>query len=554
MWYARIFILIFVSLTTSLDLYAQDRYAVFFKFKPQSSLSLSNPKAFLTQKALDRRTRENIQADSLDFPVSEKYLTQILPLSNDFLYSSKWLNAAVIVTDDAKSKTIKALPFVDRVELIAKGFLLRPGARISSREDTLAAVPTKIHPKWQLRESEVQSNSYDFQNQLIGIDKMHQAGFTGKGITVAVFDAGFPGMKTASSFAHLFSKNQIIGQKDFVRPWRSEVFNEHPHGVNVASLIASNEQAKLVSGAYDANFIFAITEEVATEYRIEEFNWVRAAEYADSLGVDVINSSVGYIDFDDPSTTYTKQQLDGKTTYITRGATIAAKKGILVVNSVGNYGGAGASSLIAPADAQGIISVGSVTSTSTVSGFSSRGPTADGRIKPELVAFGQAPVLIRENGAVGTGQGTSFSAPQIAALAAGLWQARPEWKKDQLILNLLRSATQYDKPDNNLGYGIPNFSKAYLGEILSISSEEKTEVGIYPNPLTNGQLTIGFGMSTELDFQVFDVAGRVIYEQVLQRESKDSPFQVDLGKLLPGLYILQLTDGIQVTRTKLIKK
>lgn len=554
MWYARIFILIFVSLTTSLDLYAQDRYAVFFKFKPQSSLSLSNPKAFLTQKALDRRTRENIQADSLDFPVSEKYLTQILPLSNDFLYSSKWLNAAVIVTDDAKSKTIKALPFVDRVELIAKGFLLRPGARISSKEDTLAAVPTKIHPKWQLRESEVQSNSYDFQNQLIGIDKMHQAGFTGKGITVAVFDAGFPGMKTASSFAHLFSKNQIIGQKDFVRPWRSEVFNEHPHGVNVASLIASNEQAKLVSGAYDANFIFAITEEVATEYRIEEFNWVRAAEYADSLGVDVINSSVGYIDFDDPSTTYTKQQLDGKTTYITRGATIAAKKGILVVNSVGNYGGAGASSLIAPADAQGIISVGSVTSTSTVSGFSSRGPTADGRIKPELVAFGQAPVLIRENGAVGTGQGTSFSAPQIAALAAGLWQARPEWKKDQLILNLLRSATQYDKPDNNLGYGIPNFSKAYLGEILSISSEEKTEVGIYPNPLTNGQLTIGFGMSTELDFQVFDVAGRVIYEQVLQRESKDSPFQVDLGKLLPGLYILQLTDGIQVTRTKLIKK
>ncbi|MCU0402599.1 MAG: S8 family serine peptidase, partial [Algoriphagus sp.] len=325
----------------------------------------------MTQKALDRRTRENLQADSLDLPVSEKYLAQVLPLTRDLLYTSKWLNAAIVVTDEAKAKTIQGLPFVDRVEMVAKGFLLRPGARLMPGDSPIVFDSTKIHPKWQLRESAVQSNAYDFQNQLIGIDKMHQAGFTGKGVTVAVFDAGFPGMKTASSFVHLFSKNQIVGQKDFVRPWRTEVFNEHPHGVNVASLIASNEQAKLVAGAYDANFIFAITEEVATEYRVEEFNWVRAAEYSDSLGVDVINSSLGYIDFDDPATTYTKQQLDGKTTYITRGATIASKKGILVVNSVGNYGTAGVSSLIAPADAEGIISVGSVTNTSTVSGFSS---------------------------------------------------------------------------------------------------------------------------------------------------------------------------------------
>ena len=554
MRYVRFFVLLSFFFGNSFDLFSQDRYAVFFKFKPQTSLSLSNPKAFLTQKALDRRTRENLQADSLDLPVAEKYLSQVLPLTRDFLYTSKWLNAAIVVTDDAKAKAIQALPFVDRVEMVAKGFLLRPGARLLTGESPIVFDSTRIHPKWQLREAEVQTNAYDFQNQLIGIDKMHQAGFTGKGVTVAVFDAGFPGMKTASSFAHLFTKNQVLGQKDFVRPWRTEVFVEHPHGVNVASLIASNEQAKLVAGAYDANFIFAITEEVATEYRIEEFNWVRAAEYADSLGVDVINSSVGYIDFDDPATTYTKQQLDGKTTYITRGATIAAKKGILVVNSVGNYGGAGVSSLIAPADAEGIISVGSVTTTSTVSGFSSRGPTADGRIKPELVAFGQSAILIRENGAVGTGQGTSFSAPQVAALAAGLWQARPEWKKDQVILNLLRSASQYDKPDNNLGYGIPNFSKAYLGEILSIEEDEKSVIGLYPNPLTDGLLTIGFGTTTELDFKVIDLAGRMVIEQVLLRESKASPFQVDLSKLRPGLYILQLTDGLQISRTKLIKK
>ena len=170
------------------------------------------------------------------------------------------------------------------------------------------------------------------------------------------------------------------------------------------------------------------------------------------------------------------------------------------------------------------------------------------------MAFGQSAILIRENGAVGTGQGTSFSAPQVAALAAGLWQARPEWKKDQVILNLLRSASQYDKPDNNLGYGIPNFSKAYLGEILSIEEDEKSVIGLYPNPLTDGLLTIGFGTTTELDFKVIDLAGRMVVDRVLLRESKVSPFQVDLSKLRPGLYILQLTDGLQISRTKLIKK
>jgi subtilisin family serine protease len=550
MMFGRFSILLFFALAISAKAYSQDRYAVFFKFKPQTTLSLSNPKGFLTQKALDRRTREKIQADSLDLPVAEKYVAQLVPLSNYLLYTSKWLNAVVLVTDEAKSKTIQALPFVDRVELIARGFLPRPGGRVASE----AISDEKIHPKWQFRESSVQNNSYDFQNQLIGIDKMHQSGFTGKGVTIAVFDAGFPGMKTASTFAHLFSKNQIIGQKDVVRPWNSDVFLDNQHGTNVSSLIASNEPSKLVSGAYDANYIFAITEEVATEYRIEEFNWVRAAEYADSLGVDVINSSVGYIDFDDPVMTYTKQQMDGKTTYITRGATVAAKKGILVVNSVGNYGGAGASSLIAPADAAGILSVGSVTSTSTVSGFSSRGPTADGRIKPELVAFGQAPILVRSNGTVGTGQGTSFSAPQIAALAAGLWQARPEWTKDQLILNLLRSASQYDKPDNNLGYGIPNFTKAYFGEILSVDSQEIMDFRIFPNPLSSTELFLDFGMDTQLDLKVFDVSGRKVAEERLFRTTKSESYRASLPNLQPGLYLLQLTDGNRIYRTKLLKK
>ncbi|OYX14344.1 MAG: peptidase, partial [Algoriphagus sp. 32-45-6] len=387
-----------------------------------------------------------------------------------------------------------------------------------------------------------------------GIDKMHEEGFTGKGVTVAVFDAGFPGVINASTFAHLFANNQIIGQKDVVRPWNQEVFIDNQHGTNVFSLIAANEPEKLVSGAFESDFILVITEEVATEYRIEEFNWVRGAEYADSLGVDIINSSVGYWDFDEPSMNYTIADLDGKTTVITRGASIAAGKGILVVNSVGNYGGRGTSSLVAPADAEGILAIGSVTNTGEVSGFSSRGPTGDGRLKPDLVAFGQAPILVRSNGAVGAGQGTSFSAPQITALAAGLWQARPEWTKDQLILNLIRSATQSENPDNNLGYGVPNFMDAYYGEILSAPIEENPEFKVYPNPLSTDILTIRFGTGNQADFELVDLTGKSLINQKLERNSSKEVYQVDLQGIQPGLYVVRLVDGLLVRQVKLLKQ
>lgn len=285
---------------------------------------------------------------------------------------------------------------------------------------------------------------------------MHQAGFTGKGVTVAIFDSGFPGLDKAPAFSHLFTNKQVLAQLNVVRPWIKEVFRDNEHGTQVSSLIVANQVETLVSGAHQAQVIFAITEDVATEYPVEELNWVRAAEYADSLGVDIINSSLGYLDFDDPKLTYTTS-IGWQTTYVTRGASFAAKRGILVVNSVGNYGSAGSSSLVAPADAPGILAVGSVNASSTVSSFSSRGPTADGRIKPELVAFGQSPVLIRGSGQVSAASGTSFSAPQIAALAAGLWEAKPAWTKDELLTNLIKSGTQYAIPDQNLGYGIPNF-------------------------------------------------------------------------------------------------
>jgi subtilisin family serine protease len=526
---------------------AQDRYAVFFKFKPQKEYSLASPSKFLTEKAIQRRAKEKFAVDSLDLPVTAAYLQGLSALSQELLYVSKWLNAAVVVTDSEGKKKMEGLPFVQKVEWVAKGFISKTGNRNGTE------VPVSQPKKWAIEESYREAATYDFQNELLGIPAMHQAGFTGKGITVAVFDSGFPGLDKASAFSHVFTNKRVVGQLNVVRPWIKEVFRDNEHGTQVASLILSNQEGTLVAGAHQAQVIFAITEDVATEYPIEELNWVRAAEYADSLGVDIINSSLGYLDFDEPSLTYTTAQLDGKTTYVTRGATLAAKRGILVVNSVGNYGSAGSSSLVAPADAQGILAVGSVNASSVVSTFSSRGPTADGRIKPELVAFGQSPVLVRGTGQVSSAAGTSFSAPQLTALAAGLWEAKPNWTKDELLTSLIKSGTKYATPDQNLGYGIPNFRSAYYGALLGLNEEIESGSSIYPNPLRSESLHIRFGKELRVTLQILDGSGRRVVEQVGERKTIQQPFVFNLSDLPSGIYFLQLLDGKEIAYKKLIK-
>ena len=529
---------------------AQDRYAVFFKYKPQQEFSLANPSKFLTSKAIQRREREKTSVDSLDLPVTSSYVQGLRTHSQEILYVSKWLNAAVVVADSIGKKGMEALPYVQKVQWVAKGFLSRSGNRLNQESQE---GPPKSK-KWAVEESYREAAAYDFQNQLLGIPDMHKAGFTGKGVTVAIFDSGFPGLDKAPAFSHLFTNKHVLGQLNVVRPWIKEVFRDNEHGTQVASLIVANQAETLVSGAHQAQVIFAITEDVATEYPVEELNWVRAAEYADSLGVDIINSSLGYLDFDEPKLTYTTAQLDGKTTYVSRGASLAAKRGILIVNSVGNYGSAGSSSLVAPADAAGILAVGSVTANSTVSSFSSRGPTADGRIKPELVAFGQSPVLIRASGQVSAAAGTSFSSPQIAALAAGLWEAKPTWTKDELLTNLIKSGTQYATPDQNLGYGIPNFRGAFYGALLGINEEEEVGWTVYPNPVTDEQVYIRFGKELSFQIQLFDSSGRPVLEKMLQRNSTKDPYFLTLNQLPSGLYFMQLMDGKEIAYQKLIKQ
>lgn len=532
---------------------AQDRYAVFYKYKPQDGLNLDQPQDFLTDRALLRRAKEGVAVDSTDLPVTQRYVDEVYQLSHYILYQSKWLNASLIVTDMEGAKSISELPFVEKVELVGKGYIPNPNARIGRR--LFVSTTAKVCPPGGKAERTLAAQELpsDFQNSLLGIDFMHEEGFKGKGIRIAVFDAGFPGTDNASPLSHLLSNNQLVAQKDFVRPWNQNVFTDNQHGTNVLSLIAAVETESFIAGAPEAEYFLAMTEEVATEYRIEEYNWLRAAEYADSIGVDIINSSLGYYDFDDPKMNYSSGQLDGKTAVITQAANIASSKGILVVNSVGNYG-PNEPSIVAPADSPNVLAIGSVNQSLEVSNFSSRGPTGDGRIKPDLAAFGNGVAILRSNGNVGFANGTSFSAPQITALAAGLWQAKPEWTRAELIENLLRSASQYENPDNLLGYGIPNFREALYGEILSV--EENGEVipwKVFPNPMEGNKLTIYFGSSLSAEFSLIDLNGKTLQNQSLSRNTAKDPYELQLEGIRPGMYIIQMQDGKLIKQQKLIR-
>jgi subtilisin family serine protease len=352
-------------------------------------------------------------------------------------------------------------------------------------------------------------------------------------------------------------ENRIIGKKDFVDLGNANVFSKNQHGTKVLSVIASNKPGELVAGAFGSNYILCITEDTGSEYRIEEYNWVKAASFADSLGVDIINSSLGYLDFDDSNMDYSAEDLDGQTAVVTLGANIAAQKGILVVTSAGNYGSLGKSSLTAPADGKGILAIGATTSSSVRASFSSQGPTSDGRIKPDLSTLGQGVYIYRRpNIEVSQANGTSFSAPQIAALAAGLWQAKPELTKDELIELLKMSGTQSGEPDNLLGYGIPNFSRAYFGEVLNVESPQNENFywRIYPNPNDGRILYADFGQELLAKIRVYQTDGTLIFEQDLERFTNKIAFEVEITRLKSGLYILEIQSGREIRRTKLIKR
>lgn len=523
----------------------KNRYVIFFADKDTTAFSLDRPEAFLSPASLERRQEQNIALDHSDLPVNPQYVAELAATGADVYYTSRWLNAAMIAGPPEDSSVYQQLSFVTDVELIKP---TRAGSRNKRGSSYGEASPSSV-----LDGEEQLLNMV--QNEMLGIDEMHQAGYTGKGIAVAVFDGGFKGVDTVSFFRHLYENNQMIPGYDFVGN-SPHVYRYGQHGTEALSCIAAYQPGVLEAGAYDAQIMLCITEESTSEYRVEEYNWLFAAEMADSAGIDLISTSLGYTTFDDPSMNYQYEDLDGNTAVITRAVNMATRKGILCVISAGNEGAGRWRYVSPPADATNALAVGAVSTTGDRVSFSSTGPTADERIKPDVSALGLQTVVVDAGGNVTRSNGTSFSAPLIAGLTAGVWEAFPDRTNLEIMDKIRASGSQAMAPDNELGYGIPTFT-AMLDPVLATPEEPKAEAyyQVFPNPIETGSLSIKpkARPSTEaVDVYVYNSTGQlVIQEHFLS--TTDPTLTLDTSSLSQGVYILHILSPTVSDTVKVVK-
>lgn len=520
-----------------------NRYVVLFKDKNNSTFSIDKPEAFLSTKAIERRTRQNISIVPNDLPVSESYLNDLRNLDQiSVIFPSKWVNGVLVEMDESRVDELKSIYFVNDIIYVA------PGSRINTNANGGRMAKVK-----EVTNDPFDGNQTKAQNEFIGVDVMHKLGYHGEGMLIAVFDSGFDFVDQSSYFSHLFKENSIRGTKDFVRG-SSNVFQYDSHGSKVLSCISAFSEGEYTGTAPLSDLILCVTEDISSEYRIEEYNWLFAAEYADSSGVDIINSSVGYSYFDDESMNYTYADMNGNTTVITKAADMAASKGILVVSSVGNEGNNTWKYLNAPSDGDSVMSVGAVTYDMDRSNFSSFGPTSDGRIKPDITSLGSWVKIVYKND-ISFANGTSFSSPMVAGLAAGLWQAYPQLTNMEVMQYLKITASQSDAPDTAMGYGIPNFIRAF-NKIKVVEGDIVNKFVVFPNPVTNRRI-INFYIdpTTEpntAELYFYDLKGSFLQKKVFQIKNSLDPVEIDVSFLNPGSYILNYVIDGETKKSKIV--
>ena len=511
-----------------------NRYVVFFKNKTGTPFSIAEPGKFLSQKAIDRRTKQGIPIIEEDLPINPAYVTEVKGTGAKAYFSSRWMNGILVEADQVTIDQIKLLPAVDHTEFVAPNKKLSGRIKkVRSRKETSIAPATKT------------------QLQMLGIDKMHADGFIGQDMIIAVLDGGFLGVNTALPFQLIIQENRIVDSFDFVAR-SGNVFAYDDHGTEVLSVIGAFNEGNYTGGAYKAKFQLYVTEDSDNEYRIEEYNWLFAAERADSAGVDIINSSLGYNLFDDSSMDYLKTQLDGRTAVVSKAAGKAIARGIVVVCSAGNEGNNSWQLVTPPADVDGILAIGSVTSSNSKSTFSSIGPTTDNRIKPDVVALGSGTSVIKPSGVLSTQSGTSVASPLIASLVAGVWQAYPQLTGAEVYQTIIRSADEFSQPTNFKGYGLPSYA-LITGYLEGATHED--EITLYPNPITGSSLQISIKTpSTEpTQIQVFAMDGKKISEFQQVISWMNNPFECDFSSLSAGVYLVKVKSGVHLKVARLVK-
>ncbi|MEO1625292.1 MAG: S8 family serine peptidase, partial [Bacteroidota bacterium] len=487
------------------------KYWVSFTDKKGTPYSVDRPSEFLSPRALERRFRYGIEVTEEDLPVNPSYVRQLTDSGARIHNTSKWLNAAAILADSTTAYGLLKLDFVKQVRYV--------GPHIKHK----ISLRKKKKKRDQWNDYNRIPNHYGFgelQVRMLAGDVLHAQGHQGEHMLVAVMDGGFTNVDIMPFFDSLRQENRLAAGRDFVGV-DNHVWESSSHGSHVLSVMGANLPGLLVGTAPEASYVCIKTEDTGGEYLIEECNWVAGAEYADSIGADVVNSSLGYTTFNDKRMNYVFEDLTGKKGIASRAADIAFTKGMIMVNSAGNSGRGPWKYVGVPADAENVFSVGATDFSGKRASFSSFGPSADGRIKPDVATVGQAiTVGSIYSYEVQLSNGTSFSAPMMAGMVTSLWGAFPEKTNREILDAIRKSASQADAPDEELGYGIPDFFKAYL--YLQTGKREgptvRTErVQLYP-VFKRGKKRLYCYSDSDIPFHysISDLAGKVVREQKIQ--------------------------------------
>lgn len=478
---------------------------------------------------MERRAKNQVAINEQDLPVNPAYLNEIAAMGATILYPLKWINGALVkMTPSLKNKVL----LNQNVSGLYYPFALDSAL---TNAPTSSLKGTKSIQELTSAFNYGQSNTQIVQ---IGLDHMHLAGISGNKVIVSLLDDGFSNTPSLPIFKNMIDEDRLVGTLA-TSPDRKTVFEKGKHGTNVLSVIAGFAETNLVGGAYKASIALVQTEESESEKLVEEVNWLRGAEWADSLGTDIIQSSLGYTQFDLPLYNHQYNQLDGKTTLVTKAANWASEKGIICVISAGNEGSSPWKYISAPADATDILSVGAVSSSLAKLSFSSFGPTFDGRIKPDVSALGSGVRAAEVDGSFGFYLGTSFSAPLVASMVAGLIEQFPKTPAVTLKEIVRKSASQGSSPNNNLGYGIPSYEKAVelLSPVLATQEPLDHQVSIFPNPIEmGGTIHLHANQPADYEVEVLNIHGQLVNQFSWKGEDRN----FSLGPIRPGKYFFRI--------------
>ncbi|MBK9283989.1 MAG: S8 family peptidase [Sphingobacteriaceae bacterium] len=539
----KILLLTFICNLILIELSAQTKYWVRFNTKNGTPYSISNPSVFLTARSIQRRVDYSINVHESDLPVNPSFISQIASVPGaNVIYASKWLNGVVIsATSAAVLTSINNFSFVSSTTPVTK-------YKVNFPEVSNSATPLNYQSKSNAA-THYYGRSY-WQNKQLGLDCIHEQGKKGQGIVIAVLDAGFSGVDINPVFDSLRARGGILGTRDFVSGGNS-VYEDHFHGAAVLSIMAAVVPSLIVGTAPQADYWLLRTEDAPTEKIIEEYNWIRGAEFADSVGADILTTSLGYTEFDISSQNHTYATLNGKTAPMSIAATMAARKGMLVLNAAGNEGNNPWNFISVPADADSICTVGAVDSLVLHASFSSKGPTADGRRKPDFSARGVATwVSWQSNGACEAGNGTSYATPAVAGALACFWQAHKNFNNIKVIDTLKKSSSHHMNPDNEVGWGIPTMCAIPVGLNKNKSNEQTQKLKVYPNPFTNSiSIFVDALKNQTFKISIYNAIG----QEVFTSQSDSYNFNLDLTDLGNGFYFIHVK-SLNYSETKKIIK